>query len=100
MKKFEKSAWNEKGDLGIYPNRDKMLKDIMNNHRLRGLTYTQLVELLGEPEDYSDVNPNTVYYNVVTEYGRDIDPVYLKNLEIGLSSDSVVIDVNIKEFKH
>jgi hypothetical protein len=97
---FDKSAWGEKGDLGIYPNRDEMLKDLMNNHQLKGLTYRQLVDLLGEPENYSDAEPNVAYYNVVTDYGRDIDPVYIKNLEVKFGCDSIVTDVNINEIKH
>ena len=52
--KFDKSAWKERGDLNIYPNRDKMLEDLMNHHQLKGLTYKQVIELLGEPEKYSD----------------------------------------------
>lgn len=98
--KFDKAAWSEKGDLGIFPNRNKMLNDLMKNHQLKGLTHKQLVELLGEPEEYSDTEPNTAYYNVVTDYGRDIDPVCTKNLKIKLNGDSIVTDVNIYEIKH
>ena len=98
--KFDKSAWREKGDLNIYPNRDKMSKDLMNHHQLKGLTYKQIIDLLGEPEKYSDEEPNTATYNIVTDYGKDIDPVYIKNLEVKFSTDSIATDVNIKEIKH
>jgi hypothetical protein len=77
-----------------------MLKDLMNHHQLKGLTYKQLVDLIGEPEKYSDEEPNTATYNIVTDYGRDIDPVYIKNLEVKISSDSIVTDANINEIKH
>jgi hypothetical protein len=99
-RRFDQYAWGEKGDLGIYPNRDEMLKDLMNNHQLKGLAYKQLVELLGEPENNSDAEPNVAYYNVVTDYGRDIDPVYVKNLQVKFNSDSIVTDVVISEIKH
>ena len=99
-RKFDKSAWIEKGDLGIYPNRDRMLKDLVQNHQLIGLSYKQLVELLGEPENYSGAEPNVAYYNVLTHYGRDIDPVYIKNLQVKFNSDSIVTNVNIGEIKH
>jgi hypothetical protein len=98
--KFDKASWQQQGDLGIYPNREKMLKDLMNHHQLKGLTYKQLVDLIGEPEKYSDEEPNTATYNIVTDYGRDIDPVYIKNLEVKISSDSIVTDANINEIKH
>lgn len=97
---FDKSAWKEKGDLNIYPNRDKMLDDLMNHHQLKGLTYKQLIDLLGEPEKYSDEKPNSVTYNIAIDYGRDIDPVYIKNMEVKFSSDSIVTDVNLKEIRH
>ncbi len=77
-----------------------MLKDLMNNHGLKGLNYTQLIDLLGEPDKYSDEEPNTVTYNIVSDYGRDIDPIFLKNLEVKFSSDSIVTDLNINEIKH
>jgi hypothetical protein len=98
--KFDKSAWKERGDLNIYPNRDKMLEDLMNHHQLKGLTYKQVIELLGEPEKYSDEKPNTATYNIVTDYGKDIDPVYIKNLEVKFSTDSIVTDVTTNEIKH
>lgn len=98
--KFDKMAWNEKGDLGTYPNRKKMLKDLLNNYQLKGLTYKQLIDLLGEPETYSDEEPNTATYNIVTDYGGDIDPVYIKNLEVKFGADSIMRNVTINEIKH
>ena len=74
-----------------------MLNDLMNHHRLKGLTYKQLIDLLGEPEKYSDEAANTATYNILTDYGKDIDPVYIKNLEVKFSSDSIVTDGNINE---
>ena len=99
-RKFDKTAWQQRGDLGIYPEREKMLKDLMNNHQLKGLKYNQIIDLLGEPENYSDEEPNTITYNIVTDYGRDIDPVFIKNLEVKFSSDSILTDVNINEIKN
>ena len=72
----------------------------MNNHRLKGLTYKQLIDLLGEPEKYKDEEPNTATYNIVTDYGGDIDPVYVKNLEVKFSTDSIVKNVSINEIKN
>ncbi len=99
-KKFDKVAWKEKGDLDSYPNRDNMLNDLIKNYPLKGLSYKQLINLLGEPEKYSDAKPNVLYYNVVIDYGHDIDPVYIKDLKIKLNSDSVATDININEIKH
>ena len=76
--KFDKNEWQIE-ETGFYPNRSKMLNDLLKNHQLRGLSYKQLIDSLGNPENYSDAEPNTVYYNIVTEYGQ-IDPVYIKYL--------------------
>ena len=98
--KFEKNGWNQKGDLNSYPNRESMLKDLTGNHKLKGIAYPKLIDLLGLPENYSDEEFNTMTYNIVTEYGNDIDPVYIKNLEIKLAKDSIVENYKIVEIKH
>jgi len=41
--KFEKTGWVYQGDVGMYPNREKMLKDLTENHKLKGLTYRELI---------------------------------------------------------
>ena len=84
----------------MYPQRERMLRDIINKHQLKGLKYKQMIELLGEPENYTDEEVNTETYNIVVDYGRDIDPVYIKHLEVKFNSDSIVTDVYIKEIKH
>jgi hypothetical protein len=99
-KTFDKRGWQERGDLGLYPNRSAMLKALTSHYRLKGLSYKQLVDSLGESEGFSDTKANTAYYNIVTDYGKDIDPVYVKNLIITLDADSVVSSVGIEEIKH
>lgn len=98
--KFEKSGWNQKGDLNSYPNRENMLEDLTKNHSLKGIPYLKLIDLLGLPENYSDEEFNTMTYNIVTEYGYNIEPVYIKNLEIKLAKDSVVEKFEIVEIKN
>ena len=100
QKPFDKRKWQERGDLGLYPNRNSMLKDLTTHHRLKGISYKQLIDLLGEPEGFSETKPITAYYNIVTDYGMNIDPVYLKNLIINLNADSVVSSYGIEEIKH
>ena len=78
---FEKNGWQQKDDLGFYPNRNKMLNDLTINHNLKGLSYKKIIELIGEPEKNITAN-NSIFYNIITDYGHDIDPVYSKTLEI------------------
>ncbi len=98
--KFEKSGWNQKGDLNSYKNRENMLEDLTNNHKLKGISYSKVIDLLGLPENYSDEKFNTLSYNIVTEYGNDIDPVYIKILEIKLTKDSIVENYKIVEIEN
>ena len=100
QKPFNKAEWEEKGDLDIYPNRKAMLNDLITHYKLKGLSYKQLIDLLGKPEDYIDTEPNTLYYNIIIDYGMDIDPVYIKHLVFILSTDSTVKGFEIKEIKH
>jgi hypothetical protein len=41
---FDKTGFAVGGDLGSYPNRDRMLYDLIKNHKLKGLTYKQLIK--------------------------------------------------------
>lgn len=99
-KTFDKTGWQQRGDLDTHPNRNAMLKDLTTHHTLKGLSYRHLVDLLGEPEGFSDVKKNTAYYNIVTDYAKDIDPVYIKNLIINLNADSIVTGFGIEQIKH
>lgn len=98
-KKFDKVKWQEQGDLKIYTYRKSMLKDLTKNYKLTGLSYRQLINLIGEPEKYSDKEKDMVYYEIETDYGNDIDPVYTKTLQLKLTKDSTVESFIIKEWK-
>jgi len=71
---FNKAEWAD-GDEGFgYPKRRYMLNDLIENHKIRGLTYKQLIDTVGQP--HIDSGSNEAYYNIVLDYGWDIDPVY------------------------
>ncbi|MEO5942162.1 MAG: hypothetical protein ABIP30_02270 [Ferruginibacter sp.] len=97
--KFEKAKWEEQGDLEIYPHRKYMLNDLTSNYKLTGLTYNELINLIGEPENYSGKEKDIVYYDIETNYGSDIDPVYTKTLQLKLTKDSTVESFIIMEWK-
>lgn len=48
--KFNKAEWVIVGDCNTHPNREKMLIDLTEKHKLRGLTYKQLVDKIGNPK--------------------------------------------------
>ena len=89
--KFNKNGWNFYGDGIVYPNRDIMLNDLLKNHKLKGLSYKQLIEKLGKSPDYD------LIYEIVVFYGYDIDPEYVKILEFKLDKDSIVKGWNVIE---
>lgn len=93
--KFDKIKWSTKNDMS-YPFRNSMLKDLTTHHKLVGLKYDQLVNLLGRPNFKDDTS---FAYIVVEDYGSDIDPVYTKILDFTLSKDSVVKSFKVDEWK-
>lgn len=86
--KFEKAGWIEKGDLGLYPKREKMLYDLTTNYKLKGLSYKQLIDLIGQPEKNA-MGSNSIYYNISVDYGHDIDPIYIKTFVVEFNNDTV-----------
>src|SRR4051812_17804874 len=94
--KFDKAKWQEQGDLRIYTHRKSMLNDLTKNHKLTGLSYRQLINLIGEPENHNDKEKDIVYYEIETDYGNDVDPVYIKTLQLKLTKDSTIESFTIK----
>lgn len=95
--KFNRTQWDD-GDVEIYPYSDAMLNDLLANYHLKGMSYKQLTKLLGEPQRWDNDNIDSSYYNINTDYGQDIDPVYTKTLTVYLNKDSLVTGYKIKEW--
>ncbi|WP_299991861.1 hypothetical protein [uncultured Pontibacter sp.] len=95
---FEKEGWKKQVD-GSYLYRDKMVNNLLKSQKLEGLPYDSLVSLLGHPEPYGMLKENETTYILVEDYGRDIDPVYVKLLKIKLSADSTVSAYEVVETK-
>jgi uncharacterized membrane protein len=95
--KFDKSKWTAKDDMD-YPMRDAILNDLVTNHQLKGLTYKQLIDSLGEPANYGD-NKDSIYYDVVVNYGY-LDPKSGKYLAIGFNKDSITTGFKVVEWKN
>jgi len=95
--KFDKNKWNEQTDP-LFPSsyRPKMLTDLTSNYKLAGFKYSQLIELLGIPDNKDS---SSLSYKIVVDYGHDIDPVYTKNLDFIFSKDSIITSVKVNEWK-
>lgn len=95
--KFDKNKWNEQTDP-LFPSsyRSKMLRDLTTNYKLIGLSYHQLIDRLGMPDNKDS---SLVSYKIVVEYGSDIDPVYTKDLKFTYSKDSLITSFKVVEWK-
>jgi hypothetical protein len=99
QKKFDKNTWNEMDDI-MYANRESMVTDLMKNHLRQRMTFKEVVELIGKPESYANIKSNTIAYEIMVDYGWNIDPVKGKTLYIELTNDSIVKDFKLEEWKH
>lgn len=94
--KFNKATWQEKIDWD-YPYRKFILKDLLEHHQIKGLTKKQLIDSLGTPANWG--NPNIMPYEILTDFGSDVDPVYTKTLVISLNKDSIATGFKVVEWK-
>lgn len=96
---FDPATWNEMDDF-FYANRETMVRDLMDNHLHIGMSYTELTELIGKPENYANMKPDVLAYEIMVDYGWDIGPVEGKTLVISLSKDSTVMGYKLEHWKH
>lgn len=96
---FDKEKWNERDDI-FYANREKMVIDLMENHLKKGMTYKEVLYLLGSSENYQNDPPNTIGYEIMVDYGWNIDPQKGKTLYIEFTNESIVKDIKLEEWKH
>jgi uncharacterized membrane protein len=95
--KFNKAQWDSAGDLESYPYREDMIEDLTKHHQIKGLTYHQLIDSLGEPENYED--KDSMYYDIVVNFGY-LDPKSGRYLAIGLNKDSIATGFKIVDWKN
>ena len=94
--KFDKEKWNE-GDGLTYPMRDNVLKDLTTNYKLTGMTYKDVIRLLGKPDDTARLKTSYEIINAAHDYNPKLKPTYKKYLEFYFSKDSIVTRTNVYE---
>jgi len=92
--KFDRYRWNG-GDGLSFPYRDNMLEDLLANHKLKGLTYKQVTQLL-HPPDRNSFTDKSFEYEIICKMNK-LDTVYAKTLILYLNKDSIVSDFKVVE---
>lgn len=96
---FNQKKWNNyKSGSGSKENRLSMIDDLLKNYIKKGITYKELTDIIGEHENYSNLEKNLIGYELMVDYGWDIDPVKDAKLIIELSQDSIVKKYWIKHW--
>jgi len=96
--KFDRGKWDSLGDLRSYPYREQMLNDLIAHHQIKGLTYNQVMDSLGQTDNYDDIG-DSLRYDIVVNYGY-LDPKSGKYLIIGFNKDSIATSFKVVEWKN
>jgi hypothetical protein len=85
-KKFDKQQWAYTDGID-YPLRDKMVNDLVDNHPLKGLKYSQVIQLLGYPQGNDSIS---FYYQIENTYTNTGKRDQLKKLIFYMGKDSII----------
>ena len=81
---------------GHYGLREGMVKDLIKNYLREGMTYQEVVELIGGGNRKPGENSLTAKYEIAVDYVfHDIDPVGGVDLEVEFTADSLVRDFSL-----
>ena len=96
--KFTKELWKQ-GDGLTYSKRKFIYEDLLENHKLKGMHYKDVIRLLGKPDKIDSLKTSYEIINTDSEYNPKKDSVYRMNLEFYFSKDSAVTRTAIYERK-
>ncbi|MBD1393736.1 hypothetical protein [Mucilaginibacter glaciei] len=93
-KKFDRREWDA-GDGISWPNRNGMLDDLLATHKLKGMKYKEVINLLRYPQ-WNSYTDKSFQYEINRKMDK-LDTVYSKYLVLYLNQDSVVSDIKVVE---
>lgn len=96
--KFDRKIWITADGLH-QGHRKNMVKDLMKHHLKTGMSYKEIIDLLGLPDESNIHKDYVVSYEVYEDFGWDIDPISYTYLNISLTKDSTLADYELKEIK-
>ncbi len=95
QKSFSQDDWTLRED-GFYLNRQYVVNDLLNNHLKEGMTYTEIISLLGKPDYQSLETDSMIHYEILEKYSLNIDPDEIRYLDIKLGKDSLLIRAEVR----
>jgi hypothetical protein len=76
-----------------------MTPDLIKNHLKNGMKYSDVIYILGQPENVQSPKEGEIIYEILVDYGSDIDPISGKNLILNFSKDSTLINSKIESWE-
>ena len=98
IEKFDRKVWITADGLH-QEHRKNMVNDLMKHHLKTGMSYNEIIDLLGLPDKSIISQENVISYEVYEDFGWDIDPISYTCLNIKLERDSTLADFKLKEIK-
>jgi len=93
---YDDHLWGERGDLGTFPERSKMVNNVVKYFKLDGEKVTDVEALLGKADFHGQ---NEIGYKIDEEYGSDIDPIATTTLTFTFDGDSIVREKKIEKWR-
>jgi hypothetical protein len=99
QEKFTREKWDLEYD-GQYLKREYIVKDLMENHLHKKMSYEEIINLLGDKTERLNLaDSNRIYYQIKEKWHWDIDPEWTTYLEIELDKDSCLKSVRVVKYK-
>ena len=96
QEKFNKKDWTKREDFFPCSCRQYMIDDLKKNYKLVGISKKELIKLLGQPDQADSL---IISYELIVDYGSDIDPIYTKSLNFRIDSNNNILNFKITEWK-
>ena len=100
-KKFNKADWNSDfiDDKITYENRNEMLDDLLENHKLKGKSISDIENILGKLDEHNFSDSTNLIEIPVLVKWRGIDPYKYKYLNLKYNKNKIIDSVFVTEFK-
>jgi len=92
---FSTEKWLN-GDGLQFPYRDNILDDLIQHHKLKGMTYKEVQHLLGDPDG---VDSTGFHYQVIETFNNMRKHDHIKNLVFYMGKDSIITKYEVYDWK-